>query len=83
MSRAYKKALTDEADDLSTGAFNAAGTETLSGADLEQLRLSALNNGNPAVNAAGVKTIGTNAAMGGKSVAALSGADQERFAGDQ
>ena len=83
MSRAFKKNLIDETDDLSSGTLNANGCETLSGADIEQLRLSSLNNGNPAVSAAGVKTIGTNAAHGGKSVAQLSGADQERFAGDQ
>lgn len=60
MSRAYKNSLADEADDLSTGALNAAGVEQLSGADLEQVRLAALNNSNPAVSAAGVKTLGTS-----------------------
>lgn len=83
MSRAYKKNLTDESDDLSSGTFNANGVETLSGADLEQMRLGALNGVNTAVNAAGVKTTGTSAAHGGKNMAALSGADLERFAGDQ
>lgn len=60
MSRAFKDSLVDEADDLSTGALNAAGVEQLSGADLEQVRLAALNGSNPAVSAAGVKTLGTN-----------------------
>ena len=83
MSRAYKQQLVDETDDLSTGALNAAGVEKLSGADLEQLRLAALNGSNPAAAADGTKTIGTNAAHGGKSTAALSGGDLERFAGDQ
>lgn len=83
MSRAFKQSLVDETDDLSTGALDAAGAEQLSGADLEQLRLASLNGSNPSVDAAGVKTVGTNAAHGGKSTAALSGADLERFAGDQ
>lgn len=83
MSRAFKDSLRDEADDLSTGALNATGAEKLSGADLEQLRLAALNGSNPACDSAGVKTIGTNASHGAKSTAALSGADLERFAGDQ
>ncbi len=83
MSRAFKKMLVDETDDLSAGALTAAGAEKLSGADLEQLRLAALNGSNPAVNDAGTKTVGTNAAYGGKSNAALSGADATRFAGDQ
>lgn len=83
MSRAYKDGLRDEADDLSTGTFNAAGAETLSGADLEQLRLAALNGINSAVSAAGVKTTGTSAAHGGKNIAQLSGADLERFTGTQ
>jgi hypothetical protein len=60
MSRAYKQQLVDEADDLSSGALNATGVEKLSGADLEQLRLAALNGSNPAVDAAGTKTVGTN-----------------------
>ena len=83
MSRAYKDSLRDEADDLSTGALNSTGVEKLSGADLEQLRLAALNGSNPAASAAGVKTVGTNAAHGAKSTVALSGADLERFAGSQ
>ena len=60
MSRAFKNGLVDEADDLSTGAFNATGVEKLSGADLEQLRLAALNNTNPSVDANGNKTLGTS-----------------------
>ena len=83
MSRAYKKSLVTDADAVSSGAFNATGVEQLSGADLEQLRLAAINGSNPAVSAAGVKTVGTNAAHGAKSTVALSGADLERFAGDQ
>lgn len=83
MSRAFKDSLRDETDDLSTGALDATGTEKLSGADLEQLRLAALNGSNPAASSAGVKTIGTNAAHGAKSTAALTGADLERFAGSQ
>lgn len=63
MSRAYKTALVDETDDLSTGALDATGVEQLSGADLEQLRLAALNGSNPAVDASGVKTVGTNLAF--------------------
>lgn len=58
MSRAYKASLVDETDDLSSGAI--LGAEHLSGADLEQLRLAALNGSNPASSAAGVKTVGTN-----------------------
>lgn len=62
MSRAFKNSLVDTTDDLSTGALNATGVEKLSGADLEQLRLSAINGGNPSVDAAGVATVGTNLA---------------------
>jgi hypothetical protein len=83
MSRAYKKNLIDETDDLSAGTLNTTATERLSGADLEQLRLSALNGAAAAVDANAVKTVGTNAAHGAKSNAALTGADLERFAGDQ
>jgi hypothetical protein len=83
MSRAYKQQLVDETDDLSSGSMNSTGIEKLSGADLEQLRLASLNGSNPAVSAAGAKTVGTNTAHGGKSNAALTGADLERFAGDQ
>lgn len=84
MSRAYKNGLVDEADDLSTGALDATGAEKLSGADLEQIRLAALNGSNPAVSAAGAKTVGTNAAFPGTpSNAKLTGADLERFTGTQ
>lgn len=83
MSRAYKDGLVDETDDLSSGTMVAAGVEQLSGADLEQLRLASLNGSNPAVDAAGVKTVGTSAAHGGRSNAALSGADLERYVGSQ
>lgn len=83
MSRAYKDGLKDETDDLSSGTMDTAGTEQLSGADLEQLRLASLNGSNPAVSSAGVKTVGTNTAHGGRSNAALSGADLERYAGSQ
>ena len=83
MSRAYKQTLVDETDDLSSGTLNATGVEKLSGADLEQLRLAALNGSNPAVDAAGAKTVGTNASFAGKSSAALTGGDLERFAGNQ
>lgn len=60
MSRAYKNGIVDEADDLSSGALNATGVEKLSGADLEQVRLASMNGSNPAVDAAGVKTLGTS-----------------------
>lgn len=83
MSRAYKDKLVDTADDLSAGALNAAGVEQLSGADLAQILLAAENGSNPAVSAAGVKTVGTNAAFGGRSNASHTGADLERFAGSQ
>lgn len=83
MSRAFKDGLVDEADDLSSGALVVAGAEKLSGADLEQLRLASLNGSNPACDAAGNKTVGTNAAYAGKSNAALSGADLELFTGSQ
>lgn len=84
MSRAYKDGLIDETDDLSSGTMAVGGVEQLSGADLEQLRLAALNGSNPAVNALGVKTVGTNAAFAGTpSNASLSGADLERFTGTQ
>jgi hypothetical protein len=84
MSRAYKNSLVDEADDLSTGALNATGVEKLSGADLEQVRLAALNGSNPAVDSAGVKTLGTIGTYAGTPNAAkLTGSDLERYAGDQ
>lgn len=60
MSRAFKKSLIDEADDLSTGALDTTACERLSGADLEQMRLASLNNMNPAVSAGAVKTVGTS-----------------------
>ncbi len=63
MSRALKNAIVDTTDDLSTGTMHVAGSEQLSGADLEQLRLASLNGSNPAVSATGVKTVGTNLAM--------------------
>lgn len=83
MSRAYKNSVADTADDLSSGTLVAAGVEKLSGADLEQLMLAAANGSNPAVNAAGDKTVGTNTLYAGRSNAALSGADLESSAGSQ
>lgn len=84
MSRAYKRMLVDETDDLSTGAMNAAGVEKLSGADLEQLRLAALNGVNSAVAADGTKTLGTVGTFAGaRQAASLTGSDLERYAGDQ
>jgi hypothetical protein len=81
MSRAYKNKLVDSINDLSAGA-NMTGTEQLSGADLAQLKLAA-ENGAATTSAGTSKTLGTNAAHGGKSNAALSGADLEHTAGDQ
>jgi hypothetical protein len=82
MSRAYKDALIDEINDLSAGA-DMTNTEALSGADLEQLRLAALNGASTTFNGT-TKTVGTNAAYPGTpSNAALTGADLERTAGSQ
>lgn len=80
MSRRYKDRIVDTTDDLSAGTMNAAGAEQLSGADLAQLLLAAENGSPAAVDAAGVKTVGTNTAMGGRSNAACSGADLESTA---
>ena len=85
MSRAFKDGLLDEVADLGgTGFTTVANTECLSGADLEQLRLAALNGDTATVGSAGTKTLGANAAYAGSpNSAALSGADQERFTGSQ
>lgn len=84
MSRAFKDGLVDETSDLGGTGLTAANAEKLSGADLEQMRLAALNGDTAAVDAAGTKTLGANAAYGGSpNSAALSGADQERFTGSQ
>lgn len=85
MSRAYKDQLADETADLGgTGFATPANVEQLSGADLEQMRLTALNGDTATVSATGVKTLGVNAAFAGSpNSAALSGADLERFAGSQ
>lgn len=82
MSRAFKNAIIDEINDLSAGA-DMTNTEKLSGADLEQLRLAARNGAATTFDGT-TKTLGTNAAFAGPpSNAALTGADLERFAGDQ
>lgn len=84
MSRAYKDALVDEAADLGGTCLSAANAEKLSGADLEQMRLAALNGRTPSTDANGTKTLGTNPAFtGSPNCAALSGADMERYAGSQ
>lgn len=83
MSRAYKKNLIVTADDLSAGTLNATACERLSGADLAQVLLASKNGSGGAVDANANKTVGTNAAHGGKSNVRLTGADLERFAGDQ
>lgn len=85
MSRAYKNALCDEVADLGgTGFATPANTEQMSGADLEQARLTALNGDTATISAAGVKTLGVNAAYAGSpNSAALSGADLEVTAGAQ
>jgi hypothetical protein len=88
MSRAYKDGLLDTVADLGgVGFATPALTEKLSGADLAQALLAA-KNGDSAEIAAGTlassKTLGNNAAFAGSpNSAALSGADQERFAGTQ
>jgi hypothetical protein len=82
MSRAYKKGVVDLAADL--GATGTANAEKLSGADLAQVLLAVKNGDSAAVGTTGGKTLGNNAAFAGtRNSAALSGADQERFAGDQ
>jgi hypothetical protein len=85
MSRAYKRKLTDIVADLGGTNFGTeARTEQLSGADLAQCLLAVENGDSADVSAAGAKTLGVNASYGGNpNSAALSGADQERFAGDQ
>jgi hypothetical protein len=85
MSRAYKKMLTDLTADLGgTGFATEANTEQMSGADLAQALLATKNGDSAEVDAAGTKTLGVNAAFAGNpNSAALSGADQERFAGEQ
>ena len=85
MSRAYKDGLLDETADLGgTGFTTVANTEQLSGADLEQARLAVLNGKTAAVAAGGTKTLGANNAFAGSpNCAALTGADLERFAGNQ
>jgi hypothetical protein len=85
MSRAYKDQLADEIADLGgTGFATVANVEQLSGADLEQARLTVLNGDTATINAAGTKTLGVNSAFtGNPNSAALTGADLERFAGSQ
>lgn len=85
MSRAYKQTLCDEVADLGgTGFATAALTEQMSGADLEQARLVALNGDTATIAAGGVKTLGVNAAYAGNpNSAALSGADLEVNGGSQ
>lgn len=85
MSRAYKNGLNDLVADLGgTGFATVANTEQLSGADLAQALLTVKNGDSADVDADGQKTLGGNAAFAGTpNSAALSGADLERFAGDQ
>lgn len=85
MSRAYKEKLRDLAIDLGGTGFNVAGNvEKMSGADLAQALLTLENGDTATVNSAGTKTLGTNSAFAGSpNSAALTGADLERFAGDQ
>lgn len=85
MSRAYKKRLLDTIADLGgTGFATVANTEKMSGADVAQALLATTNGDSAVVDSAGTKTLGNNAAYAGTvNSAALSGADQERFAGDQ
>lgn len=88
MSRAYKDQLADEVADLGgTGFATAALVEQLSGADLEQARLTALNGDTAVIAAGGIgitKTLGVNSAYAGNpNSAALSGADLEVTAGGQ
>ncbi len=85
MSRAYKNQLTDEVADLGgTGFGSFANTEQMSGADLEQARLTALNGDTATISSTGVKTLGVNSAYAGSpNSAALSGADLEVTAGQQ
>lgn len=85
MSRAYKRRLMDTAGDLgATGVTTIANAEKLSGADLAQALLTAENGDTAAVDAAGTKTLGVNAMFAGSpNSARLSGADLERFAGEQ
>ena len=94
MSRAFKQRLADECTDLGATGVSGSALEGLSGADLEQVRLTVLNGDSAAVSEVSTtgnqptveskKTLGGNAAFGGTpNSAALSGADLERFAGDQ
>lgn len=85
MSRAYKNKLLDTTADLGgTGFATVANTEKLSGADLAQALLTVTNGDSAVVDSAGTKTLGVNAAFAGSpNHAALTGADQERYAGDQ
>lgn len=85
MSRAYKRKLTDLTADLGgTNFATEARTEQLSGADLAQALLTVANGDTADVSATGGKTLGVNASFGGNpNSAALTGADLERFAGDQ
>jgi len=84
MSRAYKDALVDDALDLGATGLAVAGAnaEKLSGADLAQVIKARRAGSSAAVDAAGTKTLGTNAAYPGPpNVAALSGGDTEVVSG--
>lgn len=85
MSRAYKNGLLDLiADGGGTGFATVANTEKMSGADVAQALLAVKNGDSAVVDSAGTKTLGVNAAFtGSPNSAALSGADQERFTGEQ
>ena len=82
MSRIFKNSIIDTINDLSAGA-DMTNTEKLSGADLEQLRLAAINGASTTFDGS-TKTLGTNAAYPGTpSNAALTGSDLEASAATQ
>jgi len=81
MSRAYKDSLVDLITDLG-GTVTAP--EKLSGADLEQMKLSVLNGDTATADADGKRALGVNASFpGNPNGVALTGSDLERFAGSQ
>lgn len=82
MSRAYKQGLVDET--LNTGFSSLQNVEVLSGADLEQLRLTALNGINANSDREGKKTLEENNKFpGDPNAAALTGADLLRYMGEE
>ena len=86
MSRAFKDALIDDINKTNGGGTDVTGAvgETLSGADLEQLRLATRNGAAAGATVGPAKVLGTNAQFPGTpNNGALTGADLERFAGNQ